>query len=110
MADKIKVRNISPLLQVWRNFLLGRKHVPERAALRYSPLVSARDQPPPNFPEGEFHQLSANPYCKRDGRREAAPPILVLDNNVRKQIAAGSAVEGQSPKGPVTPGKYWQWD
>lgn len=59
--------------------------------MRYTPLVAARDQPPPNLPEGEAHKLSANHYCKRDGRREAAPPLVVLENNSTKKITAGSA-------------------
>jgi len=108
MAEKLNVRNVSPLLQMMRNFLLGRKHVPERAGLRYTPLVAARDQPPPVLPEGEAHLLSANPYCRRDGRREARPPTLIVEHNKAKQIAAGSEKEGESATGPVLPGKSWE--
>jgi len=107
MAEKLNVRNLSPVLQIMRNFLLGRKHVPETASLRYSPLVSARTQDPPVLPEGDAHQLSANAYCKRDGRRLAEPPQIISDSTT-KQIASGE--KALAAKGPVTPGKYWQWD
>jgi NADH dehydrogenase (ubiquinone) 1 alpha subcomplex subunit 7 len=112
MADKFTPRNVSPLLQIIRNFLLGRKHTPEQAALRYAPWIAARTQPPPNLPDGEAHKLSANHYCLRDGRRDAKPPEVVADNTARKQITAGAGqptapeVKGK----PVTPGKHWQWD
>jgi len=99
-----------------RNFLLGRKHVPERSALRYTALVSARDQAPPNLPGGEAHKLSANHYCKRDGRREAEPPQVLMEAGPKKKLIEAGAPKGDSKvtttgQGkPVTPGKYWQWD
>jgi len=118
MAEKIKVRNISPLLQMMRNFLLGRKHIPARSALRYTELVSARTQPPPNLPDGEAHKLSANHYCLRDGRREAMPPVVLADGRPSKKLieAGGSTTDAslttKSAPGlkPVTPGKRWDWD
>lgn len=112
MSYTVKPRDISPLLQKFREFLLGRKHT---KALRFQEALAARTQPPPNLPEGPAHKLAENYYYARDGRREVKPPEVLAD--VSPAISAGSAqaiVSGSSAaeglrKAP-TPGKMWQWD
>ncbi|XP_021945944.1 NADH dehydrogenase [ubiquinone] 1 alpha subcomplex subunit 7 [Folsomia candida] len=110
----LKARNISPLLQKARNFLLGRKHVPERAALRYTPLVAARTQPDPILPDGEAHKMSKNHYVLRDGRREAAPPVVVVDGSSPKTKllpAEGSKdANAAGGAGIKSPGSIYRWD
>ncbi|XP_059471730.1 NADH dehydrogenase [ubiquinone] 1 alpha subcomplex subunit 7-like [Neocloeon triangulifer] len=96
-------RDISPLLQKIRAFLLGRQHT---NALRFADYIAARTQPPPNLPEGPSHKLSANYYYTRDGRREIKPPQIVASE--QKAIGAGSSAAVL--KGPITPGKQWNWD
>ncbi|CAB3381808.1 Hypothetical predicted protein [Cloeon dipterum] len=95
-------RDISPLLQKLRAFLLGRNHT---NALRFADYIAARTQPAPNLPEGPSHKLSANYYYTRDARREIQPPQVVASG--QKAIAPGSAV---ASKGLVTPGNQWRWD
>jgi hypothetical protein len=113
MAKDFNPRNISPFLQALRNFLLGREHVPERAALRYAPLISKRDQPPPIFPPGEAHQIANNPYCKRDGRRLVTPPEPIVENTTQRLLTAGSDGKMEVAKKsvqPKLPGKIYLWD
>jgi NADH dehydrogenase (ubiquinone) 1 alpha subcomplex subunit 7 len=112
MSYKVKPRDVSPLLQKLRNFLLGREH---NSALRFEEGLSARTQPPPNLPEGPAHLLAENYYYSRDGRREVKPPAILADLG-RIEVSAGST-EGISSgstvavgKKPPTPGKPWQWD
>lgn len=112
MSYKVKPRDISPLLQKLRNFLLGREHT---NALRFAEGVSARTQPPPNLPEGPAHLLANNYYYSRDGRREVRPPVLLADagriavsEGGTEVISSGSAVA--VGKKPPTPGKPWKWD
>lgn len=47
--------------------------------------VSSPTQSPPNVPEGPHHTIFNNYYYARDGRREAKPPVIVVEN-ITKQI------------------------
>ncbi|XP_068151711.1 NADH dehydrogenase [ubiquinone] 1 alpha subcomplex subunit 7 [Drosophila tropicalis] len=96
-------RDIAPLLQRVRAFLLGREHT---LALRFEDGLADRTQPQPEIPDGPSHLYSANYYCQRDARREVNPPIdLVLE---QKQLEAeGTTV----PKTKLpTPGQVYSWD
>ncbi|KAJ0173035.1 hypothetical protein K1T71_011211 [Dendrolimus kikuchii] len=102
---KVPLRDISPIMQAMRDFLLGRKLT---NALRFEPLVSARTQPPPEIPDGPSHKHAHNYYYTRDARREVAPP---LDCN--KKLIEASSDKG-APKQPVNvrpiPGQIYHWD
>ncbi|KAG7303470.1 hypothetical protein JYU34_011990 [Plutella xylostella] len=103
--SKVPLRDISPLMQALRNFLLGRKHT---NALRFEPLVSKRTQPPPQIPDGVTHKHAHNYYYTRDVRREVAPPA-----DVTKLLLEPSSDKGE-PKQAAnvvpTPGKLYHWD
>ncbi|KAF9417318.1 hypothetical protein HW555_005534 [Spodoptera exigua] len=106
---KVALRDISPVMQKLRDFLLGRKHT---NALRFEPLVAARTQPPPQIPDGSSHKNNLlfakkvllqlfklyfsgtlqNYYYTRDGRREVAPPM-----DLTKQLLSASSDKG-APK------------
>ena len=111
MSYTVKPRDVSPLVQKLRNFLLGRQHT---NALRFEEGVSARTQPPPDLPEGPAHKLSANYYYARDGRREVRPPTLLADSTPALSAGSAQAITGGSSaeggKKPPTPGRIWQWD
>lgn len=47
--------------------------------------VSPATQPPPDIPGGPHHKVFNNYYCVRDGRREVAPPVVIVEN-INKQI------------------------
>ncbi|GJQ69685.1 hypothetical protein Trydic_g22258 [Trypoxylus dichotomus] len=96
-------RDISPLLQRFRDFLLGRQYT---KALRFSPEVATRSPPLPNLPEGPSHRLFNNYYCNRDGRREVAPPEIITKQT---QIQATTSGTVGSKKAP-TPGSVYSWD
>ncbi|PSN30267.1 hypothetical protein C0J52_18642 [Blattella germanica] len=111
MSYTVKPRDVSPLIQKLRNFLLGRQHI---NALRFEEGLAARTQPPPDLPEGPAHRLAANYYYARDGRREVKPPAVLAD--VAPSLTAGSAQAitsgsfAAAGKKPPTPGNHWQWD
>lgn len=97
---RIEVRDVSPFLQLVRNFLLGRKHT---LALRFPQDIASRSPPPPVLPDGPSHKLSANYYYSRDARREVAPPEVIVTG--AKQVTAGEAKLKR-----VTPGNVFLWD
>lgn len=47
-----------------------------------------RSQPPPRLPGGLTHQIKANYYYTRDGRRESKPPNDVPTKAALKAIEA----------------------
>lgn len=96
---KVDVRDVSPLLQILRNFLLGRKFTQN---LRFPKDVSSRSPPLPQIPDGPSHKLSANYYYTRDARREVAPPEVVVSG--QKQISSKENTKA------VTPGDTYYWD
>lgn len=100
-AARVEVRDVSPFLQAFRNFLLGRKHT---KALRFAQDVSTRSPPLPELPDGPAHKLSANYYCTRDARREVAPPEIIATGT--KQVTAGESTAVKR----VTPGNVFLWD
>lgn len=95
---KVPYRDVTPILQVIRAFLLGRKH---KNSLRFSPEVATRSPPAPVLPDGPSHKLFNNYYLNRDARREVAPPLVL---SAQLHIDEGST-QKQSPKRKfVTPG------
>lgn len=103
-----KIRDISPGLQVLRNFLLGRQH---KMALRFEKDLAPRTADPPNLPEGPAHILSANYYYARDARREVHPPKVLTGPAVAGSITAGETKEAAPVvKKGKTPGVVYLWD
>ncbi|XP_052739171.1 NADH dehydrogenase [ubiquinone] 1 alpha subcomplex subunit 7 [Bicyclus anynana] len=104
--SKVPLRDISPIMQAIRNFLLGRKHT---TALRSEHLIAARTQPPPQIPDGVSHKHAHNYYYSRDARREVAPPL-----DVTQKLIADSSADKGTPKAAAnvrpTPGPLFQWD
>ncbi|KAI8442257.1 hypothetical protein MSG28_005827 [Choristoneura fumiferana] len=102
---KVAVRDISPILQAFRNFLLGRKHT---LALRFEPMLAARTQPPPEIPDGVAHKHAHNYYYTRDARRDVTPPT-----DVTKVLLEATNDKG-APKAAATvaptPGRLYHWD
>ncbi|KAM3963894.1 NADH dehydrogenase [ubiquinone] 1 alpha subcomplex subunit 7 [Aphomia sociella] len=106
MSKKVPIRDISPVLQALRDFLLGRKH---NLAVRFEQFLAARTQPPPQIPDGATHKHAHNYYYTRDARREVAPPI-----DVTKQFLEAPSSDKGAPKAPTnvrpTPGNVYLWD
>lgn len=100
------VRDVSPIIQIIRNFLLGREHT---TALRFSKDMASRSPPLPVLPDGPSHKLSNNYYYARDARREVAPPIVVAGSGApKKQLADPAAVVPHEKL--KTPGRVFLWD
>ncbi|XP_044756627.1 NADH dehydrogenase [ubiquinone] 1 alpha subcomplex subunit 7-like [Coccinella septempunctata] len=78
-----KYRDVSPILQLWRNFLFGRKHTNSQ---RFKDNLSSRSPPPPRIPKGPAHALSKNYYYTRDTRRKVQPPQTVELPKIKKKV------------------------
>lgn len=103
MGSKIPLRDISPILQALRNFLLGRTHT---KALRFEPELAKRTQPQPEIPDGPSHKHFDNYYYTRDGRREMKPPLECT----KALLEAGSGQSGPTATTRPTPGQVFLWD
>lgn len=90
-------RDVHPLLQFFRSYLLGRKY---KTNLRFEPDLAPRPGPPPILPEASYIKISANKYHGRDVRRLAAPP-----NVVPTKLSAKTATQSGLP----VPGKSFNW-
>ncbi|KAI5635489.1 NADH:ubiquinone oxidoreductase subunit b14.5a (Complex i-B14.5a) domain-containing protein [Phthorimaea operculella] len=106
MGSKVPLRDIGPLMQAFRNFLLGRKH---NNALRFEPNLAARTQPPPEIPPGPTHKHAHNYYYTRDARREVHPPIDVTTIKMLEASSDKGAPKRAANRVP-TPGQVYQWD
>ncbi|KAL3282877.1 hypothetical protein HHI36_006036 [Cryptolaemus montrouzieri] len=102
---RVPIKDVSPLLKIVREFLLGRPHT---LALRFDPEVATRSPPLPDLPDGPSHRLSANYYYTRDARGEVQPPDVVASAYEPKLLETGSAGAIQAKN--RLPGKTWQWD
>ena len=86
MAGNIVHRAYSPIIQMLRTLLLGRK---ANNPLRFIDECAPRPGPSPNLPEGPSHKLSENCYYTRDARREVNFPTSIADATKTKAITAG---------------------
>lgn len=77
-------RDVNPIIQKFRQFLLGRKHT---HGVRFQDEMSARTQCPPCLPDGPSGKLSKNFYWKRNARGSVAPPIDLLKGQSVKALA-----------------------
>ncbi|KAH8371621.1 hypothetical protein KR093_008285 [Drosophila rubida] len=82
-----KHRDISPFLQLMRDFLLGRKHV---TCLRHADNVNPRSLPP-HTPFEQENRYSSNPYYSRDARSLVRPPIDLVEQKKREEAAKALA-------------------
>lgn len=110
-------REVSPMMQRFRQFLLGRNAT---NALRFRAALAERPGPEANLPEGPSHKVAANYYFTRDGRREVTHPNVLADNTkfAPKVLTAGEegaeaavAETKPAPSGPKkrTPGQYFNY-
>lgn len=106
-APKIQYRDVAPVLRWFRDLLLGRKHT---INVRFQPEMASRSPPPPVIPDGPAHRLHDNYYCNRDGRREVAPPALLIVSGLAK-LPAGGEKEAAGAAGALRrPGSVYHWD
>ena len=100
-------RDVHPLLQLIRNYLLGRSY---EKHLRFADEMAPRPGPQPVLPESSFVTISANQYHKRDARRKVAPPLDLTSD--QKLIAKGSEAASKSVpsvSGAPLPGRPFAW-
>ncbi|XP_011307557.1 NADH dehydrogenase [ubiquinone] 1 alpha subcomplex subunit 7 [Fopius arisanus] len=90
MSGKIAHRDVGPLLQYFRDFMRGRKHVNH---IRWADDIAARTQPSPDLPGGPYHKTTKIYYFNRDARRLVQHPEIIVVG--KKQITAGSAVSSE---------------
>ncbi|XP_068632630.1 uncharacterized protein [Battus philenor] len=96
--SKFSYRDVSTLLQSFRNFLLGRDHVIHG---RFPPKMASRTIPPPDIPRGTDLKYSEQYYFKRNAFDSVKPPVVAP---VAK--SKGNACKDKLP----TPGATWWWD
>lgn len=82
-----KHRDISPFLQMVRDFLLGRKHL---TAHRFADTMSARSVKNAGMPE-TTSRVSANQYYTRDARCKVKPPVDLVEAKKLEEAAIAAA-------------------
>ena len=87
MAGNVGHRAYSPIIQMLRTVLLGRK---ANNPLRFVDECAPRPGPEANLPPGPSHKLSGNYYYTRDARREVHLPTSIADATKTKAITAGA--------------------
>lgn len=97
-----KHRDISPFLQLIRDFLLGRKYLTSH---RYADTMSARTVKGGGMPE-TTDRLSANQYFTRDARCKVKPPIDLVEAKKLEEaaIAAAAAKAAEAAANPPKDG------
>ncbi|KAJ8681147.1 hypothetical protein QAD02_016934 [Eretmocerus hayati] len=97
MSAPVNHRNVTPLLNLLRNVFRGKKV--KTNPLRFADEQAARTQPQPDLPGGPYAKISEIAYYARDGRREAQPPVVIVD------LAQGGSRD-RIPE-PRTPGQAY---
>ncbi|XP_062509290.1 NADH dehydrogenase [ubiquinone] 1 alpha subcomplex subunit 7-like [Corticium candelabrum] len=90
-----------------RKFLVGRDLV---LAHRTTNEAATRSPPLPQLPQGPAHCLHSNHYFTRDLRRDAFPPLNIMESS--KQLATDGTTEWENMKPVLTaavPGKRYHW-